>query len=63
MFFIPFALILSAFDTKPGRWSFEQVDVNAPGKPNKTIFPLLMMSLNLLFLGHLEEFQIFPFYH
>ena len=51
MFFIPFALILSAFATKPGKWSFEQVDVNAPGSPNKTTLPLPIVSLNLLFLG------------
>ena len=49
IFSIPFALILSAFATKPGKWSLEQVDVNAPGKPNKTTLPLPMVSLNLLF--------------
>ena len=34
----PFALILSALATKPGRWAAEQVGVNAPGTANITTF-------------------------
>ena len=48
---IPLAFILSALSTYPGRCSFEQVEVMAPGNPNKTTLPFPKISLILLVCG------------
>ncbi len=40
----PFALMASAFFTKPGRWFLWHVGVNAPGTANRTTFLPLKTS-------------------